>query len=220
MKQRRRSPLKDIQQTVVGGHYRQGCGRWVMLADTWASHAALSTAARVQLLLRARYLLQLHLTLSAFIQNHAKASATWAVSFMSYSCRVRQSVWQWDIQSGSNSIVPLDFAKDGIFRFLSHGKGSSHTWYNPRLSFGKIQLCSGFVSSKVEKKAKRGEKEMDLAGNREGSWAGHFSISQQTLWNTTYWDLSQNLSCLTDYEGFFQSILVFRGFLLSWAKFS
>lgn len=47
-----RSPLTDIQQTVAFcSHCQQGCCHWVMLADTQASYAAVSTAARLQLLL-------------------------------------------------------------------------------------------------------------------------------------------------------------------------
>lgn len=38
-------------------HYQQGCCHWVVLADTQASHAALSTAARLQLLVCASLLL-------------------------------------------------------------------------------------------------------------------------------------------------------------------
>lgn len=57
-----------------------------------------------------------------------------------------------------------------ILHFLSHGKGSKHKpqMAEPRLSFGEIQLCSGLESLKV-KKAERGEKEMDLAGNEGGN---------------------------------------------------
>lgn len=63
---------------------------------------------------------------------------------------------------------PHDFAKDRIFRFLSDGNGSSRTWYNPRLSFGKIQLRSGLVSWKVEGKKKGKER-----GKRNGSGWKH-----------------------------------------------
>lgn len=72
-------------------------------------------------------------------------------------------------QSVSSSILPHDFAKDRIFCFLSNGKGSSRTWYNPRLSFGKIQLRSGLVSWKVQERKKKGKER----GKRNGSGWKH-----------------------------------------------
>ncbi len=47
-----RCPLIDIQQTeAFCSRCQRGCCHWVMLADTQASYAAVSTAATLQLLL-------------------------------------------------------------------------------------------------------------------------------------------------------------------------
>ena len=83
-----RSPLIDIQQTVTFcPHYQRGCCHWVMLADTQAPYAAMSTAARLQLLLCACLLLQ-----SALIsRTHACVTHMFSLCALNQRCFLQSS---------------------------------------------------------------------------------------------------------------------------------
>lgn len=156
----------------------------------------------------------MHVSATALIQGQIKHPPSCRVQSVRLSGRrlVRQRVnSSAQLRWGLDLLLPEP--RKRVKAQATHGRTSGR-------ALEKSKYALGWWAWSSKKRQREGKKKwIWLETEREVEQA-RFSIAQHTHWNTTYWDLSQNLHCLTDYEGYFQSILVFIGFIVSWGKFS